>query len=299
MPIKKNKLNDPDSEDSDSDPDYDPNDPNDPNAYESDTVGEEELSGGEPEDDEGGDGNDDKNELSDDSATIEPDPEDDVENEDKYDPIADLSEPEDRDEEIMDDADIDADIDADVDVDVDADIDVDIDMDIGVEDGYAESKPCHLKNINKDILVLDEDDSNMYGKMEYKRVDDADRETDEILTYYETVRIIGTRAQQFNFGAEPLVSGLEGLHPAKMAYIELMAKMTPYIIRRHLPGKKYEEWRIDELKIIHEIKDDFFLPENFDWDALMSQSRKYSELAIKANEPKKPLAKNAARIKKN
>lgn len=146
-----------------------------------------------------------------------------------------------------------------------------------IEDGeeeYVESKHCHLKNLDKDILVLDEDDSNMYGKMEYKRIPNDERISDPIMTYYEMVRIIGTRSQQFNFGAEPLVRGIDNLPPPKMAYIELISKMTPYIIRRHLPGKKYEEWFIDELDIIHTITDNYFVPENFDYNLMMEQLTK-------------------------
>ena len=145
------------------------------------------------------------------------------------------------------------------------------------EEGYVESKHCHLKNLDKDILVLDEDDSNMYGKMEYKHIPNNERISDPIMTYYEMVRIIGTRSQQFNFGAEPLVKGIEDLPPPKMAYIELISKMTPYIIRRHLPGKKYEEWAIDELDIIHTITDNYFVPENFDWNAMMVQLTKLNK----------------------
>lgn len=146
------------------------------------------------------------------------------------------------------------------------------------DDAYVgESKVCYAKNLDKDILVLDEDDSNMYGQMEYKKIADADRISDENLTYYEMVRIIGTRAQQFNSGAPPLCKNLDQMHPAKMAYVELTLKMTPYIIRRHLPGKKYEEWRIDELEQIHEISDDFFVPENINWDLLMKEAAKINK----------------------
>lgn len=141
----------------------------------------------------------------------------------------------------------------------------------------GESKVCYMKNLDKDFIVLDEDDSNMYGKLEYKWVAPEDRESDPIMTYYEMVRIIGTRAQQFNFGALPLVKGVDGLHPAKMAYLELIAKMTPYIIRRRLPGKRYEEWRVDELDIIHKIKDEFFVPENFDLKTLTPNSTESSQ----------------------
>lgn len=137
-------------------------------------------------------------------------------------------------------------------------------------------RQCYMKKAkkSKDVIIIDEDDSNAYGKLEYKRINDDDRTTDSVMSYYEMVRIIGTRAQQFNFGAEPLVEGLEGQHPAKMAYVELLSKMTPFIIRRHLPGKKYEEWRVDELDIVHPITDEFFVPDNFE---LIQKSLQYGE----------------------
>lgn len=213
-----------------------------------------------------------ENELGDDNTSldIDPDDEEDPNEDDKYDPINEIEELEDPDEET----------DIEEEIKEDEEEDVDEGQIMESEEGLEvyESKPCHVKNLNKDFIVLDEDDSNMYGKMEYKKIPDAERESDSVMTYYEMVRIIGTRAQQFNFGAEPLVKGLEGLHPAKMAYLELIAKMTPFIIRRHLPGKKYEEWRIDELDIIHTITDDFFVPEKFDWDALMKQANELNKM---------------------
>lgn len=147
------------------------------------------------------------------------------------------------------------------------------------EDGAytGEAKVCHMKNLDKDFIVLDEDDSSMYGKMEYKKVAKEDRQSDAIMTYYEMVRVIGTRAQQFNFEAPPLVTGIDNLPAAQMAYIELITKQTPYIIRRYLPGKTYEEFEIAELELIHEISDDFFVPEKFNWDKLMEHVQKSPE----------------------
>ena len=103
--------------------------------------------------------------------------------------------------------------------------------------------------------------------MLFTKIPNQDRATDAILTYYEMVRIIGTRAQQFNFGAPPLVIGIDELHPAQMAYIELISYMIPFIVRRPLPGKRYEEWKCDELKLIHTIDDPFFVPKDFDLEA--------------------------------
>lgn len=141
------------------------------------------------------------------------------------------------------------------------------DMEDGETPNVAVSKTsCHLKDLDKEFLVLDEDDSAMYGKMKYVRVPDEDRISEQTMTYYEMVRIIGTRAQQFNYGAPPLVKGLEGMAPVKMAYVELISNMTPYIVRRHLPGKRYEEWHVSELIVDHVITDKFFVPENFNLD---------------------------------
>lgn len=145
------------------------------------------------------------------------------------------------------------------------------------------TKSCYLKNLNKDFIVMDEDDSNIYGKMEYKKIPDNERETDPIMTYYEMVRIIGLRAQQFDFGAKPLIKGIEGMHTAKMAYLELIAKMTPFIIRRPLPGKKYEDWRIDELEIIRQINDKYFVPDNFDMASLMKYTSKLNSTTSSNN----------------
>lgn len=213
----------------------------------------------------------DSNELGDDSDNLDVDPDDqaDPDRDDKYDPINDSKEEEDPDnaDDYKDAGDYES-VNSEQE-NVDADNVDETDMDGNQHVG--ESKQCHIKDLNKDNIVLDEDDSNMYGKMAFTKIPNENRETDPYMTYYEMVRIIGTRAQQFNFGAKPLVKGLDGLPPQKKAYVELIAKMTPFIIKRHLPGKKYEEWRIDELELVHEISDNFFVPENFDYDALMNQ----------------------------
>lgn len=164
--------------------------------------------------------------------------------------------------------------------DVEDEIDEGVDMNEGEEEEQVETntsykqetKQCHLKNLNKDLFIAaDEDDSTRYAKMQYKKVPDNERESDPIITYYEMVRIIGIRAQQFNLGAEPLIKGVDGLSSSKIAYLELMAKQTPFIIRRHLPGKRYEEWLIKELDNIHKITDDFYVPDNFDINTIINK----------------------------
>ncbi len=238
--------------------------------FESENTEDTELSGG----DDGH--NSATNELGDDSNNLEIDPDDqiDPDRDEKYDEINDTREEEDPEnaEDREDPADYESAGSAVEEEEYEASAEEGAEeLEQQDEEYDGETKQCHLKNLNKDFIVLDEDDSSMYGKMEYTRIKDEDRETDPIMTYYEMVRIIGTRAQQFNFGANALINGVDGLHSAKKAYVELMAKMTPFIIRRHLPGKKYEDWRIDELEIIHTITDSYFVPENFDYNMIVSK----------------------------
>lgn len=141
------------------------------------------------------------------------------------------------------------------------------------DDFEVESKTCYAKNLNKDFIVMDDDDSTLYGKLEYTKIPDDQRETGNIMTYYEIVRVLGTRAQQFNLGAPPLVANVESLTPAQRAYVELMALKTPYTIRRNLPHKKYEDWNIAELEIVHKIDEPFFVPEGFDLEKFKAKNK--------------------------
>lgn len=215
-------------------------------------------------------------ELGEDSATLDIDPDDeaeyDTDGDEKFNPIDEMGEPEDPDDPSEQEEDEVEDLGSEdvdnVEIEDDAADIEDLDPELVDEARNSKSKQCYMKNLNKDFIALDEDDSGIYSKIEYKKIPDNERETDPILTYYEIVRILGTRAQQFNYGAKPLIKGVEGMHPAKMAFVELTAKMTPFIVRRHLPGKKYEDWRIDELGMIHTITEELFVPDNFNWDSI-------------------------------
>lgn len=205
--------------------------------------------------------------LGDDDATfdIDPDDEEDLNDDDKYDPINEIDEPVDTDEELAEDYGLSEEEMEEANEGIEVDDEGD---EIDEEKYIPGSKTCYLKNLNEGDLVLDEDDSHMYGTMVSVELKGDDRVSKPTMTYYEMVRIIGTRARQFELGAPPLVKGIDNLHPAKMAFVELMAKKTPYVIKRPLPGKKYEKWRISELDIVHKITDPYFVPEGFDLDSV-------------------------------
>jgi len=135
------------------------------------------------------------------------------------------------------------------------------------DDGNEGERVCHMKHIKKSkksTFIVDDDDSAFYSKIPFTKVVGDDRITDRYLTFFEVSRIIGTRAQQFNKGAIPLIKGVEGLTNVQMAFVEMMAKMTPCIVRRHLPNKKYEDWELHELENKYIIDDEYFVPKGFD-----------------------------------
>ena len=144
--------------------------------------------------------------------------------------------------------------------------DIDVDAELEGDMYTGETKVCYIKNLKKQTIVIDDDDNTAYANLVPKRVPDEERVTGELMTYYEMVRIIGTRAQMFNYGAPPLIE-IEGpCTPAQKAYVELVANLTPYIIRRYLPMKMYEDWKISELIVKNIIDDPFYVPEGFNYD---------------------------------
>uniref|UniRef100_A0A6C0CB32 Uncharacterized protein n=1 Tax=viral metagenome TaxID=1070528 RepID=A0A6C0CB32_9ZZZZ len=138
------------------------------------------------------------------------------------------------------------------------------------DDYSVKSKKCYLSGLDSNSIVID-DDSNVYEKMIPTRIPDDKRITGPEMTIYELARIVGTRAQQFNRGAPPLIDGIDSLTSSQKAYIELITKQTPFIIRRRLPSKKFEHWKIEEMDIIHKLTDEFFLPAGFDLDTFKAK----------------------------
>jgi len=92
-----------------------------------------------------------------------------------------------------------------------------------------------------------EDFRTTYDKMIDKN---TQRRTIPFLTKYEKTRIIGKRAMQISKGSPPLVEIGDLENPIDIAKKELMERKIPFIIRRPLPDGSYEDWRVDELRIL-------------------------------------------------
>ena len=71
------------------------------------------------------------------------------------------------------------------------------------------------------------------------------------LTKYEMVRILGERTKQLTMGAKPLIKNYHHLSYDKVAEEEFIRNIIPYKIKRPLPNGKYEIWTLDELNKEH------------------------------------------------
>jgi len=80
---------------------------------------------------------------------------------------------------------------------------------------------------------------------------DAAHRTIPMLTKYEKARILGVRAKQINNGASPFIELKENIIDGYLiAERELAEKKLPFIIRRPLPNRGSEYWRLEDLEII-------------------------------------------------
>lgn len=72
--------------------------------------------------------------------------------------------------------------------------------------------------------------------------------TTPCITKYERARILGVRATQISMNS-PVMVDTNGLtDPLDIALKEYSEKKIPLIIRRHLPDKTYEDWKLSDFK---------------------------------------------------
>jgi DNA-directed RNA polymerase subunit K/omega len=120
-----------------------------------------------------------------------------------------------------------------------------------------------LKNVDKNedkevecFFKYDDDNDNDFDENEnitetftgyLAQVPDDERISINRMTKYEYVRLLGTRTKQLAMGAKPMIKNVQGLPSKEIALLELKNNTTPLIIKRPLPNKKYELWKISEL----------------------------------------------------
>jgi len=81
-------------------------------------------------------------------------------------------------------------------------------------------------------------------------IDDNHR-TIPFLTKYEKTRILGQRAKQINSGDQPYIDVPHNIIDGYLiAQLELKEKKLPFIIRRPLPNKQSEYWKLHDLELL-------------------------------------------------
>jgi DNA-directed RNA polymerase I, II, and III subunit RPABC2 len=69
------------------------------------------------------------------------------------------------------------------------------------------------------------------------------------LTKYEFARVVGMRVTQLNTGAQPFVEATH-MDSVIIAEQEIREKKLPFIIRRPIPNKSPEFWRLCDLELL-------------------------------------------------
>lgn len=107
--------------------------------------------------------------------------------------------------------------------------------------------PECLNHNNDEVSKLSRvvrDDSNI--------IIDPLHRTQPFLTKYEKARILGQRAKQIETGSKPFVKVPENIIDSYViAELELREKKIPFIIKRPIPGGKFEYWNLKDLEIIN------------------------------------------------
>lgn len=86
-----------------------------------------------------------------------------------------------------------------------------------------------------------------------KNYDPSKNKTNNILSKYEKVKIIGIRAEQLQRGATPYVIidiTTKPFDAREVAKQELYAHKIPFMISRKMPDGRIEYWRLDDMVIL-------------------------------------------------
>lgn len=132
----------------------------------------------------------------------------------------------------------------------------------------ADDEPMSDDDANDDDCFYDYEDppeAEELNELAEEKKDDApaslripndERVTRPVLTSYEFVRVLGTRAQQIALGAKPMIKSEkfkinQELSPIDIAKLEIYYDVCPLVIRRPIDADgRYEQWKLQELEKI-------------------------------------------------
>lgn len=131
-----------------------------------------------------------------------------------------------------------------------------------------EKKALKEKKEPKDIVNKRETNKELEDEVEYyefngdqvvlsdyreliKTYNPKNNKTSPLMTIYEATLIIGKRATQIAYGAEPVIEYSITQSPEKIAIEELLTKKIPFIIKRQI-NNIIEYWKIEDMEINEE-----------------------------------------------
>jgi len=130
------------------------------------------------------------------------------------------------------------------------------DKDISEEYIEAEKQEYIISNEddNEDDCLYQCDSIVQEKDIDIIPIEVKDKQTDNYITNYEKVRILGIRTQQILKGAKVMLKydKINKLSAYDLAIYELDNKTTPLIIKRPLPNNTYELWKISDLLFIND-----------------------------------------------
>ena len=142
----------------------------------------------------------------------------------------------------------------------DTDTDTDTDDEYETDDEYLQKLD---NNLRQDIINDAHPMTNVHNYEEVKalcniirdkdgNIKDEFHKTIPILTKYERTRILGQRSAQLQNGANPFIDVPGGIiNSMTIAEMELQEKKIPFIIRRPLPNRGCEYWKVEDLENLH------------------------------------------------
>jgi DNA-directed RNA polymerase I, II, and III subunit RPABC2 len=100
--------------------------------------------------------------------------------------------------------------------------------------------PLNYEDIKRHLLIVRREDG---------AIEDPHHTTVPYLTKYEFARVVGMRVTQLNTGAQPFVEATH-MDSVIIAEQEIREKKLPFIIRRPIPNKSPEFWRLCDLELL-------------------------------------------------
>lgn len=106
-------------------------------------------------------------------------------------------------------------------------------------DDIISNKHKNTLNLDSKIVAFNDTYSNYYNQ---------NKITKPFLTKYEKAKILGVRSQMLSNGSKPMIFVDKNITDTlDIARLELEQKKIPLLIRRYLPNKEFEDWRLEEL----------------------------------------------------